>query len=175
MKHDVAVKTWPRNWQLLCAANLTTTSVAALTPTATEPTGDGVIDLSPDGTQWNNVLLAFFGVGVADQVGKARVTAWRRVTSGGTTLWVPETLTLLTFTLGTQTGVAATPIVAANLFADTIAETTAFTTAEEIRQGATPDQSLATIAIDIKGAEKIQVTFDKNTVGTSVNGLYSGY
>lgn len=173
--NEISMATLPRNWTLLCAANLTTTSVAAPSPTATEPvTGaDGVITLTPDFAP-NYLTFAFFGVGNANDTGKARITGWKRVTTSAGTLWVPTPLSAVTFTLGTQTGAASTPIVASSKFADTITETTVYTSAKEIVQGATPDNTVAIMKLDAVGFEKVTVIFDKDGA-TSVNGLWSGF
>lgn len=163
-----------RKFSRLFAANSTASSITPPVPTATEPAnGDnGIFDNRVDNpTVLNNILLAFYGVGNAGQAASARITAWHQTVDGS--LWIPTPLMTLTLTLGAQLGIVNTMISATHKFVKTIAAGTAFTSANEvISPGA--DGTIAMVAIDPKGAPKIQV--DLAIIDcTSINGLWKGF
>jgi hypothetical protein len=163
-----------RPFQKLFSTNATNASITELVPTTTAPTGDGVINSITFGgtcdSGWggNAVLLNFYGVGANNNTFTARVTIWRLIGA----LWIPLRLTELSGTLGLMVGVALSDVLNTERFADTLTESTAYTTAKEIVSPA--NDSIAAVKLDILGATKIQVQFNKGTC-TSVNGLLSEF
>jgi hypothetical protein len=168
--------TLPTKWQRLFAANQTGATVPAPAPTITQPSGDGVIPLNGMSNPPNVLALAFFGAGADDNTGLARVTGWKRCDlAGSVTLWVPTPLALLDLTLSTMTGVAGAAILNTDRFVDIIAEVGGYTTAEEILQAATAENTLAVYKVDVFGHELVQVQVGTNSSATNMNGIWSGF
>lgn len=150
----------------LFSADQSGSSITIPTPTMTAPSGDGIIDAtSIDGRQdFSSILLKFFGVRTSadNETFTARVTGWRRFGQTGLNdLWIPTPLLSLALTQGTSIGVASTPAIATNYFADTIVVSTAFTNAYEVISPA--DNSIALIKLDIFGSQLVQVQLAKGT------------
>lgn len=162
------------------SVNATNTSFASKVATLTEPSGDAgtatgasVLQLSdgPNGIVPCKALLIPYGTGDANDVFDMRIIGWRRVGSGPRpdVLWIPHILASLTCTIGAATGVAASPVVATELFVDTITILSEPTiTADTTRQGTVMTYSPAndTIAwaiVDLQGCEKLELTFDTTT------------
>ncbi len=172
---DTNLITPPRPWTRLFAANQTGASITTPTPTTTAPTGTNVIDLT-GGAAPSNLAFAFFGAGSDDQTAVARITGWKRcVLTGSTPIWVPTPLASLNLTLSTAVGVAGAAIINADRFCDIIAEATVYTTAKEIVQAASPDNTLAVFKLDVFGHEYVQVDVGTGSSATNVNGIYSGF
>ncbi len=147
------------------AANATDTSFASRPDTLTEPTGDGVVTLY-DGSfnpghvpSWASVL--FFGTGDANDVFLAKVYGVRKAGAA----WVYVPLLSLTVTLGTKTGVAGGEVVAAELYADTLAVADpSYGVADASYRLISPaDNTVARLLIDTEGFEKLRIDFDAST------------
>jgi hypothetical protein len=152
-------------YRALFATNSTASSITAPAATTTKPTGDGVMDMGVLGS-CNAVMFSFFGTATNNQTATALILGWRRVSGlNATDLWVPEKYLLLALTYGALAGVAATPVVASQLFADTIAVTTAFTSAYEVISAA--DDQMARVKVDHTGAELVEV---RPAIGTATSG-----
>jgi hypothetical protein len=146
----------------LFAANTAAATITALVPTATEPTGNGVLDAMTNWAGANAAFLQFFGTRTAadDETLTAKVTGWRLMG----TLWVPVPLLALALTQGTSVGVASQPVVATEYFADTVTASTAFTSAYELISPA--DNTIAGVKVDFFGCRKLQVQLAKGTNAT---------
>lgn len=129
----------------------------------------------------NLVKLSFFGTGAADNTFKARVLAWHYVVNPGadhakeTACWVPITLCEVLVTLGTMAGPGGV-LSTSELFADTIAiQGTSGNDDVSIDIVSPGDNTIAHIVVDMKGAQKLEVIFDRNSSATSCNALASMY
>lgn len=148
-------------WQSSVArgTDATDTAFPSRVPTATEPTGDGVVGLPVEGQAVPSyAVLLPFGTDAADEIFAMRVTGWSRVSG----LWVPVTLAELTCTLGTTTGVASYTPANTRYFADTLAIVTG-TAGQGVAITSPADNSIAHAIVDLKGCEKVEVTFDLDT------------
>jgi hypothetical protein len=165
-----------RPYQKARATNSGATSFASKVATITEPSGDGVIQLAhgPNGHVPCHALLLPYGTGDANDVFDFDVWGWRRLGSGtpGNTIWIPSRIAGFTATLGTHTGVAGAPVVATELFADTLTIRAtvgeATITADVTREGthvvySPADNTSAWAKICLYGFEKIEVIFDMTT------------
>lgn len=157
----------------LFSSNVTVNATPITPPAATltEPSGDGVIHA---GSAFNSLALMFYGTRTADdnETFTARISGWRSIKVSGVTLWIPVPLLALTLTQGAAAGVANSPIVATEYFADTIAVSATFTSAYEIISPA--DNTRALVKLDPFGCEKIQVQLVRGT-NAACNGLWAGF
>lgn len=146
--------------------NATDSSFAARLPTATEPTGAGVLDLSQGTTETaGGLLLLPFGTGSNNQTFDLRVVGWKKTPLG---LWVPVVLCEASCTLSsTLVGVAGYEAVAADYFADAITVNYGIGV---VRQGL-GDAQPATLEVDPAGCSKAEVLFDR-TGATDCNALW---
>ena len=161
-------------YTVLYSTDVTAGSITLPIPTLTAPTGDGYIAWAGAGASVGNLLaLIFTATGGSGVTATARVNGWRRVSAPGKSdLWVCYPLLALSLTTGTQHGVAATPLVAAEYLVTTITASTAFTTADEIINPG--DNSLALVKLDPAGAEVVQVQLAVGTA-TAVNAAWSNF
>lgn len=138
---------------------------AALSPTTTAPSGDGVLDLALSaGVSTNNVKLVFFGTDAANETAIARVTLWHKVDGAGVSnvpLYVPTHLIDVTCTLGAKTGVSGHTVSNSHLFVDTIVAATTQPDSVEILSPA--GDLIASMTIDACGARFLQVQFKLGT------------
>lgn len=130
----------------------------------------------------NRVILVFFGTSAADQTFKARLIGWRYCTDRNadmvktTSLWIPVTLAEFTVTLGTSPGLAGAIVDNTNFFADTIALSgTSGNDDISIDIVSPADNTIAHVVADLKGFQKYEVTFDRNSSAASANGLVALY
>lgn len=166
-----------RPYQKALATNANSASFPSKVPTVTEPTSDGVVDLLNAGTGLTvprAVKVLPYGAGSDNDVYDLRLIGWRRIkgTTPQTTLWVPTVLVEVTCTLSGAVGVAGSPVLATERFADTVtikaAGWEATTTADTTRAGSvlifSPQNDLpAWFVIELNGEEKVEFTFDQTT------------
>ncbi len=164
-----------RNFRRARTTNATDTSFASKIYTTTEPSGAGVWNLNDTPGSGAvvpcHVLVVPFGTGDADDVFDMRVIGWRRIGSGlkPDVAWVPTILFSLTCTMGTHVGVALSPVVATEFFADTIVVLSEPTvTADVTRAGTVEVYSPANNTVAwamgaLRGCEKVEFTFDATT------------
>lgn len=162
------VATWPEAFTSLFSSVVTASSITAPSATTTEPTGDGIYRMNVSSRPTSSVAISFFGGNTADGTFTVRLTGWRKVGS----LWIPVPLLTLSGILGAMTGVAGAGVTNSQLFADTLAISTAFTSAYEIISP-TSDQ-VALVKVDLFGCEKLQVQLAKGTCD-SVGALAAGF
>jgi hypothetical protein len=167
------------------SVNQTSNGYVSKVPTLTEPAGDAatatgasVIDLANGAPQVQNALLIVpYGTGSDTNTFSCRVIGWKRVPGvQGTNhaLWVPVTLLEIACTLSTPTGVAGTPIVAAELFADTITVTKGSTLSGEAPSEtlvSPADNTIAHCVVDVKGFTKVELSFTTGGSATDCNAL----
>ncbi len=172
-----------RPFKKALAANANTSSFASKVPTITEPTNDGVVtfaDWGIGGMVPACVKVLPYGLGSDNDVYDLRVYAWRRIGSGPAPgiLWVPTLYGIFTCTLSAATGVAGSPVLATERFADTIALKTDTLVSQPSLRGTdganalnlgevsifSPGSDLiGWFSLKLRGAEKIEFTFDQTT------------
>lgn len=167
-KDTVYPSTFAASFQKLYAANVTTSTLTAPTPTTTEPVGDGVFEMGQGPVPANSLHLAFVGTDAQNETFTALVVGWRKLGA----LWIPTPLLALTITLGTATGVEESGVIDTELFADTIAASTAHTSAYELISPA--NNGVAGVKVDLFGCQKVQVLLAVGT-GASCNALAAGF
>lgn len=151
-----------------CGKALTANGTAypTIQPTATEPSGSGVLSpfISTNKTARRWLKLIPFGTDAADETFVLLVTGWEYTGD----LWVPVTLCEVTCTMGTKTGVASKTVVNTEYFADTLAIVgTSGNSNVSFEMLSPADNTIASILVDTKGCHKVQVSAK---AGTGVNG-----
>lgn len=162
------------------AAAQTTFAVFDLAKTAIIP-GTDRPDVSAKAVD-NLVRMCFFGTSAADQTFKARVFAVDYVVERDADMvkesagWMFTPLFEVLVTLGTQPGIAGTVVNENQFFADTIALVgTAGNDDVSVDIVSPADNTCAHIVADLKGAQKFDVIFDRNSSAASCNGLVKMY
>jgi hypothetical protein len=142
-------------YKVAFGTNLTSASFGALNETATEPTGDGVINVDPmcSGHVSSQVRVLPFGDDAANETFNGRIVHWAKDQAKG--VWIPSELLTFACTLGAAT------LVNTEFFADTITLTSGLTTDTTLVSPA--DDTRAWLLTDIMGAEKIQFQVDMVT------------
>jgi len=167
-----------------CPANAATSAFTAKTAaTTTRPSGNLVYDLAPvlgAGAGFRARVRVFpIGVGAANDAFSLRVWGWSRIGSGDApgTLWVPAELGEYACTLGAFTGVAGSPVLATELFADTITVVKEPTTVADTTNGGTTEimspvnDQPAWLELRLRGVELLEFDFDQTTNTPTMNCL----
>jgi hypothetical protein len=151
------------------ATNATDTSFAAIIPTITEPSGDGVFSVPGSSTAPGTLYIYPFGAGSDNQTFDLRVSGWRyAVSSGGGKLWLPVTLCEMSCTLSTLVGIADAAAVATDRFADTITVNKGIGAVWTATANATP----AMVAVPLCGCSKFKFSVDM-TGATNGNAFFA--
>lgn len=161
--------------------NLDATAFTLKVPTTTKPSGNGVLVLGP-GAVPQRMRLFPYGLGADGDVFVLRVTGWHRIGSGPFpgTLWFPETLAELTCTMSTFVGVAGSPVLATERFADTIVSVTTVgepSVASDVTRDGTfvifspANNTPAWVLMDTYGCELLQFDIDQTTNTPPANAL----
>lgn len=156
------------------AADATSATYPSRIPTLTEPTvtnNPGLVELSPKLITGNQILFFPFGQGAASDTFNVQLLGWKQTQVLDTiVLWVPFVLCELTVTLGTTTGVAGTPAVVADLFANNLAIVTGNENID-IELVIPGNNQLAYAMIDLKGNALVEFIVDLDSSATAANGL----
>ncbi len=129
----------------------------------------------------NFVKVLPISVGNDDTTYLIRLWVWHLMgsgtdTSGGAVqLWIPHLIFEGTCTAGTTVGVAGTAVLATERFADTIVAATAYATLPSVEVVSPADNTPAHILVDMKGAQMLGATFNRNSSATSCNALFTNY
>lgn len=159
------------------SVNETSNGYVSRVPTNTEPSGDAatatgasIIDLGRDGgVAPNGLVIIPYAVASADQTFSLRVIGWRKVI----TQWIPVNLGEFACTAGTAAG-AGGDILTTELFADTITVTVGSTLSGEAPSEniiSPANNTIASILLDLKGHNKVEVRFTTGGSATSCNAL----
>lgn len=176
-----------RSPQRALATNAATSSFDSKVTTLTEPTNDGVIDLTAAGSNLfapQKMKLWFIGAGSANDTFSVRVIGWHSIVKAGVQkTWFPTPIGEFAVTLGTATGVAGGAVLATELWADTVTPVAAKVPDRDIAAGtavnsdyefASPaDNTIAHVRMPIRGFEKIEFEFDQTLNTPTMNVLYS--
>ncbi len=150
-----------------CATILSDGTYPSLVATATEPSGNGIIETGgrESGESPSSIQFIPFGTGSSNDTFGLRITGWAKTADG---LWIPTRMATLTCTLGTAVGVTGYVPSNSHKFVDTI--TVAGPTTYELVSPA--DDTSAYVILDAQGYQKIQVTCDLLSGATGANTLY---
>lgn len=167
---------------LWCATDLADATFPSLVPTITEPTGNGVINLtSAEGpTTPSGVGILPIGTGANNAVITGmRVWGWRMVigvdgASRKPALWVPILLVEVAGVLGNITGVDGTRVPSTYFFADTITIVTGNANVSNEILSPTGDVA-GHVLVASKGCRKLQLQCDTGLNLTGLNALYWPY
>lgn len=175
--------------------NSTDASYPTRIPRADAPSGKGdaaaqttsaVFDLAPTKMDYpsdrNRIILVPFGSGSDTNTFLMRVLGWRQVFERDTarrednTLWVPVPLLDLTCTLSLQVGIVNKVVTATDRFCDTLA-LVGSTANDDVDVSITSPANdlIAHVALDLKGFQKVELIFDRNSSATSCNSLIAWY
>jgi hypothetical protein len=149
-------------------ATSATGSFPSKVPTATQPTGAGVVGdpVVQGAPQWIQVIP--FGDGADDSTFDLRVIGWKVSDLG---LWVPTILAQAACTLSTAVGVDTYEATSSQRFADTISLTQV--RADVDSKVSSPTGNLvASFQVETRGCAFIEVTFNLGTA-TGANALVS--
>lgn len=180
------LETLTRTWTKARSVNQTSSSFVSKVPTTTEPLGDAgtatgacVFDLGlvPGGVVQNSLLLMPYAIGADNVTFSVRVFGWRRAGpasadgSGTLPLWIPTLMCELACTASAFVGVAGAYVLNTGRFADTLTLTTGDAAAVGI---VSPTGDVAGHAmLDLKGSQKLELTFSTGGVATSCNALWA--
>jgi hypothetical protein len=159
------------------AANSTDATFPSRIPTATEPTGDGVIELGGSGNSkgaytQNGIVVVSYGTGSNNDTFSTRLIGWRQLgeATAATALWIPVVLVEMACTLSAVVGVAGKIIVAGERFVDTMVLTTGDAGVSVDTVSPTGDV-VAHFVADVKGFQKAELTFQITSGTTDMNAL----
>lgn len=144
----------------------TDSSFPSKVPTATQPSGAGVVGdpVVQGAPQWIQIIP--FGEGADDATFDLRVIGWKVSDLG---LWVPTILAQAACTLSTAVGVDTYEVTSGMRFADTIALTQVLTSVDSKLSSPTGDL-VGSFQVETRGSAFIEVTFDLGTA-TGANAL----
>lgn len=151
------------------ATSSTDSSFPSIVPTATAPTGAGVISnprVGNEAPDWVQIIP--FGDGADNATFDLRVIGWKPTALG---LWIPSLLAQAACTLSAAVGVNTYEVTASQRFADTIALTQVLTDVDSKLSSVTGDL-VASFQVETRGSAFIQITFDLGTA-TGANALIS--
>ncbi len=181
------IETLSINFRRARSVNQTSSSYVSKSPTPTMPSGDAgtatgasVITLSApsDGSRSQNaIFISPYGTGSNNSTMNLRVIAWHALPSGQdskATLWIPNNLGEFLCTLSAVTGADGTLIDSTNRFADTIVVTVGSTLGGEAASEniiSPANDTIASILLDLKGAQIVELSFNTNSSATDCNAL----
>lgn len=185
MAQENLTVTMARGYQKALATNSSDSSFTSKVPTLTEPANDGVLHLGgakggPYGgtiPQW--MLCLPYGLGADNDAFSIRAIGWRRIvgrTSSEKTLWIPTTLCELSATISGAVGVAGAPVLNTERFADTLTIVAEPTLTADVTSGSVivfsqANDTPAWFAVELRGCEKVEFTFDQTTNTPTMNAL----
>lgn len=142
------------------AANTTQSSYPSRVPTATKPTGDGVVNISDGFAHGSprNLCLVLYGTGADNSTMSVRVSGWKFVTD----LWIPFNLVEIAGTLSAAVGVSGKTITNSERFADTLVLTIANTNTDAAAISPAND-TIGSVLVDCKGSYLLTVDPIKGT------------
>ncbi len=146
-----------------------TGSFPSRVPTATAPTGAGVVNdpvVGQGAPDWVQILP--FGDGLDNSTFDLRVIGWKVSDLG---LWVPTILAQAACTLSAAVGVNTYEVTASQRFADTITLTQVLANVDSKLSSPTGDL-VASFQVQTRGCVLVEVTFNLGTA-TGANALVS--
>lgn len=183
------IETLSQSFRKARSVNQTSTSFPSKVPTNIEPVGDdgtatgqSVFDLSWSAVNnikgivaQNGVIICPYGVGSDNNTFSMRVIGWRVVgqQTPTTQIWVPVILAEVLCTISASApGVAGCVISATEFFADTIAVVgTSGNQGVSMDLLSTANNDISSGVFDLKGFQKMELSFSTGSVATSANAL----
>lgn len=168
-----------------CATNANSSGFTAKTAgVTTKPSGNLVYPIADPGYSFRSRVRVFpIGIGADGDAFSIRVWGWNRCGSGndvGGIIWIPSILGEFTCTLSTFVGVAGSPVLNTERFADTLGlvakigepTTTANTTRDGLTELYSPENNTpAWVEFSLRGAELLEFDFDQTTNTPTMNAL----
>ena len=150
------------------AASSTDSTFPSRVPTATAPSGDGVIGdpIVQGAPDWVQVIP--FGDGADNATFDLRVIGWKVSDLG---LWVPTILAQAACTLSAAVGVNTYEVTASQRFVDTMTLTQVLTNVDSKLSSPTSDL-VGSFQVQTRGCALIEIIFDLGTA-TGANALVS--
>jgi hypothetical protein len=154
----------------------TSSTAVSRLPQATEPYGDAgtatgpsVIEAGNKGVvAQNNLLVVPYGTGSGSF--SINVYGWRQILLDGNTLWVPVLLCQLAATLNTSIpGVAGSPVDNNHFFCDTLS--VVLGNADVSVEAVAGSGYIAHAIVDLKGSQKVELSFFTGGSATAANAL----
>ncbi len=151
------------------SSNSTSTAFTAKTPTATEPSGTGVLDFTAIGVRTTyevpeTLVVVPYGTDAANETFAMRIWGWTQDESDS--IWIPRLLSGVACTLGNVSYAAK----GTNHFlCDTV--TSVVDGAGHTLRSPTSDLASAQIEVPTQGVRKIELDFD-STGAAAMNALY---
>lgn len=165
-----------RSFRLAQTANATATSFTAKTPSATKPSGTGIIDLMDTslglhqtGYVSRYAQLVPFGENADNETFDMQLWGWSKAILASSTLWVPQLLVEVNVVLG---NIAATALGTDHFLADTITIAKGDTDAPEISPA---NNYVGSILVHLRGCELLEFEFDADagaSASAGANCLY---
>lgn len=168
------------------ATNANTASFPSRVPTITKPANDGVLDLGKEGAYVPEFMyLNFYGAGSDNDAFSVRIIKWMHTIDPipQETLWVPNVILEVSVTLGAQAGIANSPVLDTELFADTItivhqplylgADGANALSRGQVRVFSPADDTIAWIELPVYASEMLEMTCDQTTNTPTMNALYT--
>lgn len=152
------------------ATNSSDTAFTAPAATTTRPAN--AIEMRRAGSVAGRIMVIPYGLGSDNDVFDMWITGWRRIKADGVTLWIPTRLVKLTCTIGTCVGVAASPVLATERFADTITASMGISNVS-YELFSTADNTPAHAIVNLDGCDLVEFTFDPTTGTPTMNCLYA--
>lgn len=176
--------------------NINESAFASLVATTTKPAASAtsaVLDLNVGQEGAGGAViptwmkLMFIGLGADDDVTSFRIVGWNKIRTGQgdgpNTLWIPQTILEVSCTFSTSVGVASSPVLNTERFADTIAPVALMLEDIKIAAGTslssdyrffTPaNNTPGHVIMPTRGFELLQFTSDQTTGTSTCNILYS--
>lgn len=168
------------------SVNQESSTFVAKVPTGTEPRGDAnnttgssIIELSPGenslgGIAANGAVIVPFGNESNNTTFSMRIIGWRRIGANPqTALWIPVTLAEVVCTMANIAGQDGREIRDLDLFVDTIAlvGTTGNANVSIDINSPADGVSIAHCVVDLKGFQKLELSFSTGSSADSCNAL----
>ena len=160
------------------SVNQTSATFVSKIPTATEPSGDAgtatgasVFDIGKGYAQ-NGVLVTPYGIGSDNNTMSLRLIGWRSIGANAvaTLLWIPVIICEVAATLSTAVGIVGKTVLDTERFADTLSLTTGNDDVS-IDIVSPTGNVIAHFVADLKGFQKLEVSFTTGSSATSCNAL----
>ena len=157
------------------SGNVTAASITYPVPQLAEPSGDGVIPMGTGGGTMcaPGLFILPYGAGTAAQTFTMAAYAWTRTLGNlqsTAPIWVASTLATFTCTLSTVPGLANTDVNSSQLFCGTIALVVGNANVS-VEVVSPTGNTVASIALDAKGAKLVELRFGTGSSATSCNAL----
>ncbi len=178
------IETMSMDFRKARSVNQTSSSYVSKIPTNTEPRGDAatatgssIIELCDKNglLSQNAILILPYAIGSDNNTFNVRVIGWKRTSNNSATLlWIPVNLAEFACTCSAVVGVTGMDVLGTERFADTMTVVVGSTLAGEAASENLVSPANDTIAhtmLDLKGFQKVELSFTTGSSATSCNAL----